>query len=365
MLRTARRRTARRRTAGLAAVALATLVATALPTTAEAGTGSVTLLSSVDVAGAQAAATYWTPARMAAATPLDGPDVTTAGVAGALAALGAATAPAAPRASSSPQATGGRSPQATGGRETLAGGPTVGRGTRAAAVAVARPWAGAAPVTQRVGKVFFTQNSLPYVCSGSSVDSGNASVVVTAGHCATEGGHASKNFVFVPGYGNGKRPFGTWPAQQLFTTPEWSGGNQDGATALNNDVAFAVVTPQGGRTLEAAVGSFPISFTDTTSPVTVFGYPASARDDGETLQYCRGQRFADTAGTTDRGTNCTMAGGSSGGPWLAGFNPATGTGTVASVVSFSYRDAPTQLFGPAFGPSVQAAYAKASAAALS
>ena len=354
MLRTARRRTARRRTAALAAAALSTLVVTALPATAQAGTGSVTLLSTVDAAGAQAAATYWTPARMAAARPVDGPDVTTTGVAVASEAAAAATAPHATVA-----------PQAAGPRRTLAGGPTVARGKRAAAVAVATPWTGAAPVTRRVGKVFFTRGSLPYVCSGSSIDSRNASVVVTAGHCATEGGVASTNFVFVPGYSNGKRPAGTWPAQQLFTTPEWSGGDQDSAAALNNDVAFAVVTPQGGRTLAASVGSFAITFTDTASPVTVFGYPVSTRDDGETLKYCRGQRFTDTSGTTDRGTNCTMAGGSSGGPWLAGFDPAAGTGTVASVVSFSYRDDPRRLFGPAFGSSVQAAYTRASTAVLS
>ena len=42
-----------------------------------------------------------------------------------------------------------------------------------------------------------------------------------------------------------------------------------------------------------------------------------------------------------------------------------GTGTVASVVSFSYRDDPSRLFGPAFGAPVQAAYAKASTAVLS
>jgi len=354
MLRTARRRTARRRTAALAAVALSTLVVTALPATAEAGTGSVTLLSSVDVAGAQAAATYWTPARMAAAVPVDGPDVSAADLAGT---AGAVTAPAAPRAAAAPRA--------PGSRETLAGGPAVVRGTRAATVRVATPWTGAAPVTRRVGKVFFTRGSMPYVCSGSSVDSRNASVVVTAGHCATEGGVASTNFVFVPGYRNGQRPAGTWPAQQLFTTPEWSGGDQDSAAALDDDVAFAVVTPQAGRTLAASVGSFAITFGDTASPVTVFGYPVSTRDDGETLKYCRGQRFADTSGTTDRGTKCTMAGGSSGGPWLAGFDPVQGTGTVASVVSFSYRDDATELFGPAFGPSVQAAYTKASTAVLS
>ncbi|NIZ93414.1 trypsin-like serine peptidase [Kineococcus rubinsiae] len=362
MLRTARRRTARRRTAGLAAAALSTLAVTALPTAAEAGTGSAsgsaTLLSSVDASGVQAAESYWTTARMAAAVPLDGPDVTTQGVAGALGLRAGVGAPAA----DTDAAPGGVAPSA--GRTPLAGAPVV-RGTRAPAVKVARPWTGAAGVTQRVGKVFFTRAGMPYVCSASSVDSRNASVVVTAGHCATEGGVPSAKFVFVPGYANGLRPFGTWAAQQLISTPEWSGGDPDSAAALNGDVAFAVLAPRNGRTLAATVGSFAISFSDTTSPVSVFGYPVSTRDDGETLKHCRGQRFADTAGTTDRGTNCVMAGGSSGGPWLAGFDPATGTGTVTSVVSFSYRDNPNALFGPVFGPSVQAAYTKASTAAVS
>ncbi|NAZ84056.1 hypothetical protein GTR02_19810 [Kineococcus sp. R8] len=368
MLRTARRPARRRRGAALAAVVLSSLAVTALPASAQAASGvvggSATLLSTVGAAGAEAATEYWTPERMAAAIPVEGPAVSTQGVAAAVGALTgrtAAPAPAAPR-TAAPEA-----PRADDGRSTLAGTPGVVRGTRATAgtVAVATAWAGPAAVTQRVGKVFFTRGSLPYVCSASSVDSRNGSVVVTAGHCATEGGRASTNFVFVPGYRDGQRPHGTWAARQLFTTPEWSGGDQESAAALNNDVAFAVLAPRSGRTLAATVGSFPIDFADSTSTVTVFGYPVSARDDGETLKYCAGLRFADTSGTTDRGTNCTMAGGSSGGPWLSRFDPVAGRGTVTSVVSFSYQDDPSRLYGPAFGSSVQAAYAKASVAAVS
>ena len=49
-------------------------------------------------------------------------------------------------------------------------------------------------------------------CSGTSVDAPNLSVVFTAGHCVDEGGPQgrwfSRNWVFVPGYHDGERPFG-------------------------------------------------------------------------------------------------------------------------------------------------------------
>ena len=35
---------------------------------------------------------------------------------------------------------------------------------------------------------------------------------------------------------------------------------------------------------------------------------------------------------------CAMTPGSSGGPWLAGFNPGTGAGTVVAVTSFHNDD---------------------------
>ena len=69
------------------------------------------------------------------------------------------------------------------------------------------------------GKVFFSDGSANYVCSGTALTSGNESVVWTAGHCVNEGpGAFYTNWAFVPAYKDGARPYGTWTARTLLTT---------------------------------------------------------------------------------------------------------------------------------------------------
>jgi hypothetical protein len=51
-----------------------------------------------------------------------------------------------------------------------------------------------------------------------------------------------------------------------------------------------------------------------------------------------------------------MTAGSSGGPWLAGFDPATGTGIITSVSSFKYSTNDQILYGTPFGPVAQELY---------
>jgi hypothetical protein len=57
------------------------------------------------------------------------------------------------------------------------------------------------------GKVFFTDDGLNYVCSGTALLSGNKSVVWTAGHCVHDGAsNFHTNWAFVPGYADGSSP---------------------------------------------------------------------------------------------------------------------------------------------------------------
>ncbi|MFD0483297.1 trypsin-like serine peptidase [Kineococcus sp. GCM10028916] len=319
------------------------------------GSTSVSLLSTTDATVQQVATEYWTPERMASAQPADR----------VVAPGGPAARPATPEAAPSPSSPSTRSTLAVGDAAV------VGRSTRrasgtapASTVATSTPWAGPAAVARKVGRLFFTQGRGNYECSASSVASVAGDVIVTAGHCLTENGVVSTNVVFVPGLHGTSAPYGTFPATKLFTTTQWRQGDQSKAEALNFDVGFAVVQSVGGRSLADTVGSFAIDFTPALDPVTVFGYPGrGAAADGTTLQFCTGTRFTDVTSTndptTDRATLCTMAGGSSGGPWLSGFDPAKGTGTVTSVVSFSYNDATEVLYGPLFGDVVAAVYHEA------
>ncbi|HEY2576190.1 MAG TPA: hypothetical protein VGI74_07765 [Streptosporangiaceae bacterium] len=54
-----------------------------------------------------------------------------------------------------------------------------------------------------------------------------------------------------------------------------------------------------------------------------------------------------------------MTAGSSGGPGLAGFSPATGTGTITSVISFKYSTDTQVLYGAPLGPIAQSLYTTA------
>ncbi|WP_432563577.1 trypsin-like serine peptidase [Kineococcus sp. SYSU DK003] len=336
--------------------------ASAVPVTPSTGADSaVSLLSTVDESAQQAALDYWTPERMAAAEPAQ--QVVEQAQGSAQDSSGAGAGSAQTLQAPSPQTS---QPEAS----TLADGdaPAVARGTRTTAgvvtgdaVSTATTWTG--EEVAAVGRLYFSQAGRNYECTASSVDSPQGNVLVTAGHCLTENGVASENVVFVPGLAGSTKPYGQWSVTKMFTTTQWKDGDQTSAAALNHDVGFAQVAPSGGRSLQEAVGSFGIDFTDQLSRVTVFGYPGrSTNADGFTLQYCTGWQFTDAVtadSTTDRAVLCSMAGGSSGGPWVRDFDQQTRSGTVTSVVSFSYNNAPEVLYGPLFGDTVEAVYEEA------
>ncbi|MGI5282288.1 trypsin-like serine peptidase [Nonomuraea polychroma] len=214
-------------------------------------------------------------------------------------------------------------------------------------------WTDGGAVVRTVGRVFFTtaegRNSS---CSGTAVTSANESVVITAGHCVKLNGASHRNWVFVPGFDNGRRPFGTWVATRLLTTQQWN-ARED----INFDVAAAVVAPLQGRTLTDVVGGQGVAFNQPRRrQMYSFGYPAAAPFDGSRLIYCSGRAIDDTVMTSDLGLRCNMTGGSSGGPWFQGFDESTGQGWLNSVNSFKYNFAPNFMFGPFFGNEAMAVY---------
>ena len=68
------------------------------------------------------------------------------------------------------------------------------------------------------GKVFLTLDGADYVCSATAVSSPSHTLAWTAGHCvhgADFGAGFATNWMFVPGYVDGQRPFGSWVATSL------------------------------------------------------------------------------------------------------------------------------------------------------
>jgi hypothetical protein len=276
---------------------------------------------------APAAAAYWTRRRMAAARPAD------------LATVSA------------------------GVRQTRASGLDAylhriapGRGASTLTVP-GTPWTAGGLVARTTGKVFFSLGPDDYVCSGSAVDAPDRSTVLTAGHCVVdpETGTAATNWIFVPGYRDGVAPYGIFAGTHLAPTDGWR-TSQD----FDVDVAFAdVARNAAGQRLEDAVGAQPLGFGAARGQaVSAFGYPAAAPWTGERLVHCAGVVRPDPTASPsgDQGLACTMTGGSSGGPWFAAFDRRTGRGTVTSLTSFSYSDAPGVLYGPYLGDVARALY---------
>lgn len=262
----------------------------------------------------------------------------------------------------------------TAGRMRRAGQPTVAGGSSGltaglsiaalAAPADPGPVSGATAstvggtVARAVGRVFFTVRGRDFSCSGTAVSSRNRDTVVTAGHCVNAGpGPYARNWVFVPGYRDGRRPYGTWTARRLIAPAGWVRTGRAG-----DDVGFAVLDTRAGKHLTDVVGSLRIGFGRRPGTyVWAFGYPAGPPYAGRRATFCRGTTRADPYGTPALGLGCSMAGGASGGPWLTGVSPAGGSGVVVSVTSFSYRGMTGVVWAPALGAPAAALYAASQA----
>ena len=206
--------------------------------------------------------------------------------------------------------------------------------------------------TRTNGKVFFTDDGVNYVCSGTALLSGNKSVVWTAGHCVHDGAvNFHTNWAFVPGYADGSRPYGTWTARSLLTTNGWATRGD-----FSYDEGAAVVSLSGGRALTDVTGGRNIAFnTARNQTYASHGYPAASPFNGQRLWVCTSPlRYNDTsANPATMGIDCNMTGGSSGGGWIA-------NGSVTSVNSYGYRTLPNVMFGPYMGSVAQSLYTAAS-----
>jgi V8-like Glu-specific endopeptidase len=246
---------------------------------------------------------------------------------------------------------------AAGARAGWRTGDTAGRGLRlvhSGAVAAA------------MGKVFFTLGDTNYTCSGTLVRSERRYVVLTAAHCVTNGrGLWAVNWRFVPAYKDGAEPYGQYTARRFFVSPRWTGP----AESERYDVAFVRVAPAARSGRESrpakAPAGLPIRFAASqTAPrrgqAYVFGYPALAPYTGLYPNYCAGP---DVSSVTRKGSAriaCAMTAGDSGGPWLTGFSPQTGTGTITAVTAYKLSGDLQALYGTVLGPTARALFLNAS-----
>jgi V8-like Glu-specific endopeptidase len=198
-----------------------------------------------------------------------------------------------------------------------------------------------------------------YRCSGSVINTDAGDVVLTSGHCVIDAatGVRARNLVFVPGYRNGRKPFGEWTAARYATTTKWRNTAGTGHADEAGDIAMLTLDPRSGTDVQTAVGALGIGFHQARDRIyTEYGYPAKAPYDGSRL-YARTARYAgadNSFSPPTMGIVSDFTGGSSGGPWAAGSSPV-----ALSVTDYSYRYPPylsDYMFGPYFGTVAQRLY---------
>ncbi|MBL1099199.1 trypsin-like serine peptidase [Streptomyces coffeae] len=218
------------------------------------------------------------------------------------------------------------------------------------------PWKGTE--MKSVGRLFFVNgNGEDSWCTATAVNSANRSVVMAAGHCVRRGSapdFTHIEMVFVPGYHKGQQPYGAFAVRASLTPRTW-------AEESTNDLAALVVDADTtGRKLTDVVGGQAIAFNRPVGgAIHAFGYPASRPSRGEELLHCTGK--AKQAPQADEQViPCGMAGGSSGGPWLADFNATTGKGVLVSVNSHGEGlETGKKMYGPVLGATAKTVYDQA------
>nr|WP_258382868.1 trypsin-like peptidase domain-containing protein [Streptomyces sp. NTH33] len=151
-----------------------------------------------------------------------------------------------------------------------------------------------------------------HFCTASVVHSPNRNLVLTAAHCLSGGG----DLVFVPGYRDGRAPYGVWTVKRRFLPDGWSKGQDE-----DSDMAFAVLAPRGGKEIEDVVGAnrFVTGTATGATAVTVTGYP----DAREVPISCTNRPHAHSGG--QQRIDCPeFTGGTSGSPWVNGDRQVVG-----------------------------------------
>ncbi|MDI5963224.1 trypsin-like serine protease [Streptomyces sp. SL13] len=196
--------------------------------------------------------------------------------------------------------------------------------------------------TSAVGAIFHgtVSSSGDHFCSAGVVDSPQGDMIVTAAHCLSG---STAGLSFVPGYHDGRAPYGVWRLGDVTLDPRWTRDQDPDA-----DVAFATVLPLGGRRLQDVVGGFGLE-TDHAPSATIrlTGYPS----DADAPLTCVNRITAYSA-TQLRIVCAAYSGGTSGSPWVTRQN------TVMGVIGGYEQggDTPDVSYSAVFGDAVATLY---------
>ncbi|MDQ0950831.1 hypothetical protein QFZ24_004754 [Streptomyces phaeochromogenes] len=165
-----------------------------------------------------------------------------------------------------------------------------------------------APVSAGNARVGVLVRGGAHYCTASVVHSEGRDLIVTAAHCLT--GSGSGGIEFVPGYREGKAPYGEWAVARTYVGDGWKGRQDE-----DSDVAFARLVSRGGEEIEDVVGGNRLVAGRGLSPVgravTVVGYPKAR----EAPVWCT--NISTAYGDSQQRIECPgYSGGTSGSPWI-------------------------------------------------
>jgi len=176
-----------------------------------------------------------------------------------------------------------------------------------------------------VGALFFVNNGTHF-CTASVISSKAGDLVLTAAHCVFGSGKAFKNVEFVPGYHQvGKAPHGTWAVKTIFVAQGWVHGQNP-----NLDFAFVTVAPPAGttKTIQQVTGALQLGINRPYKrPIEVIGYNTANTRPVE----CATHSFEFEK--TQLEFYChDYRDGTSGSPWIVRYNSRNGTGLVIGTI---------------------------------
>ncbi|MGH4034025.1 trypsin-like serine peptidase [Actinomycetota bacterium Odt1-20B] len=203
--------------------------------------------------------------------------------------------------------------------------------------------------TSTVGTFFYVKKGKKRFCSGSVINSPRKDVVLTAAHCT----FGSRQSVFVPKYNGAAKnraPYGTFPVNS------WYRDKYDPKNNMTSsyDYAFARLARNKKGQLVQQATKAGLTLTKARGfkhKVTVMGYPNAKHNKKGRPIYCRVNTQRLGKYKQMRMSCAGFYGGTSGSPWVVGYNKRTGTGRVIGSLGGWDKGGPNDRisYAPAFG----------------